>query len=56
LGDIRWAKINLLSNFVLYNKNITKQGNLFILIDKFKYIDINNYEDLKNAKKIFNKK
>jgi CMP-N,N'-diacetyllegionaminic acid synthase len=56
LGDIRWAKINLLSNFVLYNKNIAKHGNLFFPINKFKYIDINNYEDLKNAKKIFNKK
>lgn len=56
LGDIRWAKIKLLSNFVLYNQNIAKQGNLFLPINKFKYIDINNYEDLKNAKKIFTKK
>ena len=56
LGDIRWAKISLLSNFVLYNKNIAKQGNLFFPINKFKYIDINNYEDLKSAKKIFNRK
>jgi hypothetical protein len=56
LGDIRWAKINLLSNFKLYNEHISKFGNLSVLIDKLRYVDINNHEDLLQAKILFQKK
>ena len=56
LGDIRWAKINLLSNFKLYNEHISKFGNLSVLIDKLRYVDINNHEDLLKAKILFKKK
>lgn len=53
LGDIRWAKVDLLSNFKKYNLNIVKYGNLHVSINKLNYIDINNKKDLLLAEKIF---
>ena len=53
LGDIRWASVDLLSNFKEYNLNIARFGNLHLPINKLNYIDINNKKDLLLAEKIF---
>ena len=56
LGEVRWGKISLLSDFMKYNINISKFGNKFILLGKENYVDINTKKDLNLAKRIFKKK
>ena len=53
LGEVRWAKTNLLSSFEFYNKDLIKNGNKFTLINENKYIDIHNIHDLRHAEKLY---